>query len=183
MTFSFPLSLSHIYNTTRFKISSHVLWLWYIKGTLMQIWKSPYMIVFIQKQCYENFAFLILTIARCLPVKFVKFLKSRLFFFFFFFHISPAGISQKVKGILIWNLQHIAFIWRQRYWQIFKFALVYPSGQRAILSFADVSFTQFWKIKVSFAKNNPKISSILIVFLLCKHVLTNGNLFALRRWI
>ena len=112
MTFSFPLSLSHIYNTTRFKISSHVLWLWYIKGTLMQIWKSPYMIVFIQKQCYENFAFLILTIARCLPVKFVKFLKSRLFFFFFF-HISPAGISQKVKGILMWNLQHIAFIWRQ----------------------------------------------------------------------
>ena len=97
MTFSFPLSLSHIYNTTRFKISSHVLWLWYIKGTLMQIWKSPYMIVFIQKQCYENFAFLILTIARCLPVKFVKFLKSRLFFFFFFSHISRGHISKSKR--------------------------------------------------------------------------------------
>ena len=25
----------------------------------------------------------------------------------------------------MWNLQHIIFIWRQRYWQIFKSALVY----------------------------------------------------------
>ena len=33
-----------------------------LKGTLMQIWKSPHMFVFIQK-CYpENFAFLILGI-------------------------------------------------------------------------------------------------------------------------
>ena len=32
------------------------------KGTLMQIWKSSYMIVFIQKQYPENFAFLILRI-------------------------------------------------------------------------------------------------------------------------
>ena len=40
------------------------------------------------------------------------------------FHISHVRISQKV-GALMWNLQHIIFIWRQRYWQIFKSALVY----------------------------------------------------------
>ena len=28
-----------------------------VKGTLMQIWKSPYMLVFIYKQYSENFAF------------------------------------------------------------------------------------------------------------------------------
>ena len=31
-----------------------------IKGTLMEIWKHPYMFVFIQKQYSENFAFLFL---------------------------------------------------------------------------------------------------------------------------
>ena len=41
------------------------------------------------------------------------------------FHKSHLCISQKVKGILMWNHQHIIFIWRQRYWQIFKSALVY----------------------------------------------------------
>ena len=40
------------------------------------------------------------------------------------FHISHVRISQKVKGVLMWNLRHIIFIWRQRYWQIFKCALV-----------------------------------------------------------
>ena len=33
-----------------------------IKGTLMQIWRSPYMFVLIQKWHPENFAFLILGI-------------------------------------------------------------------------------------------------------------------------
>ena len=32
----------------------------FIKGSLMQIWKSPYMFVFIWNQYPENFAFLIL---------------------------------------------------------------------------------------------------------------------------
>ena len=41
------------------------------------------------------------------------------------FHISHVHISQKVKGDLVWNLWHIIFIWSQRYWQIFKSALVY----------------------------------------------------------
>ena len=31
-----------------------------LKGTLLQIWKSPYMFVFILKQYPENFGFLIL---------------------------------------------------------------------------------------------------------------------------
>ena len=30
-----------------------------LKGTLMQIWKSPYMFVFIQQKYPENFAFLL----------------------------------------------------------------------------------------------------------------------------
>ena len=29
------------------------------------------------------------------------------------FHISHMRISQKVKGILMWNVQQIIFIWRQ----------------------------------------------------------------------
>ena len=41
------------------------------------------------------------------------------------FHISHLRVSQKVKGILMWNLQHIIFIWRRRYWQVFIFALEY----------------------------------------------------------
>ena len=34
----------------------------FLKGTLMEIWKSPYMFVFIYKYYRENFAFLILVI-------------------------------------------------------------------------------------------------------------------------
>ena len=34
----------------------------FLKGTLMQIWKSPYVFRFIQKKYPENFAFLILGI-------------------------------------------------------------------------------------------------------------------------
>ena len=34
------------------------------------------------------------------------------------------ALSQKVKGALMWNLQHIIFIWRPRNWQIFKSVLV-----------------------------------------------------------
>ena len=40
-------------------------------------------------------------------------------------HITHVRISQKVKGVLMWNLQHIIFIWRYRYSKIFKSALVY----------------------------------------------------------
>ena len=36
------------------------------------------------------------------------------------FHIPHVHISQNVKDVLMWNLQHIIFIWRRRYRQIFK---------------------------------------------------------------
>ena len=42
----------------------------------MQIWKSPYMFVFIQRQYPENFAFLILTILVLFPREVYKFLKK-----------------------------------------------------------------------------------------------------------
>ena len=75
-------------------------------------------------------------ILKLFPVKFVNFLKISLIFNIFYclhilckqtFHLSQLRISQRVKGVLMWNLQHI-FIWRWRwrwrYWQIFKSALV-----------------------------------------------------------
>ena len=42
----------------------------------MQIWKSPYMFVFIQKQYPENFAFLILRILELFTRKVYEFLKK-----------------------------------------------------------------------------------------------------------
>ena len=46
----------------------------------MQMWKPPYVVVFIYKQYPENFAFLILRIIELFAVKFANFLKSRLIF-------------------------------------------------------------------------------------------------------
>ena len=48
----------------------------FIKGTLMQIWKAPYMFVFIQNQYPENFAILILRILKLFAREFCKFLKK-----------------------------------------------------------------------------------------------------------
>ena len=47
-----------------------------LKGTLMQIGKSPYMFVFIQKQYPENFAFLIQRILELFAREVCKFLKK-----------------------------------------------------------------------------------------------------------
>ena len=47
---------------------------WVLKGTLMQIWKSRYMFVFLQKQYSENF--LILTILELLAREVCKILKK-----------------------------------------------------------------------------------------------------------
>ena len=47
-----------------------------IKGTLMQIWKSPYMFVFISKQYAENFAFLVSKILELFTRKLCIFLKK-----------------------------------------------------------------------------------------------------------
>ena len=41
------------------------------------------------------------------------------------FHKSHMCMSQKVKGVLIWNLEHIIFISRRIQWRVFKPALVY----------------------------------------------------------
>ena len=41
------------------------------------------------------------------------------------FHTPHVHMSQKVKGVLMWNLQHIIFIWRHRYWHIFIFTCTF----------------------------------------------------------
>ena len=46
------------------------------KGTLMQIWKSAYVLVFIWKQYPENFAFLIIRIIELFTCEVCKFLKK-----------------------------------------------------------------------------------------------------------
>ena len=48
----------------------------WLKGTLMQIWKSPYMFVFIWKQYLENFAFLIPRIPELFTRGACKFFKN-----------------------------------------------------------------------------------------------------------
>ena len=47
-----------------------------IKDTLMQIWKTPYMFVFIQIQYPESFAFFILRILEFFAREVCKFLKK-----------------------------------------------------------------------------------------------------------
>ena len=59
-----------------------------------------------------------------LPVTFVNFLKSRLIFLLFCCFWIIHLISQNIKGVLMWNIRFIIFMWRRRYWQIFKSALV-----------------------------------------------------------
>ena len=44
----------------------------FVEGTLMQIWKVPYMLVFIQNQYPENFAILILRILKLFAREFFK---------------------------------------------------------------------------------------------------------------
>ena len=46
------------------------------KGSLIQIWKSPYMFVFIWKQYSENFSFVILRIMCLFTCEVCKFLKK-----------------------------------------------------------------------------------------------------------
>ena len=105
--------------------------LFYIKGILKQIWKSPTVFVFIWKQYPENFAFLILKILKLFAREVCKLLKKYanlyliLFFVHFFatFHISHVRVSQNMKGVLMRNLQHFIFMWSRRYWQILRSAL------------------------------------------------------------
>ena len=94
------------------------------KGTLMQIWKSLYISVFIWKQDPDIFAFLILRILEISAREVCKILKKwanfeHVLLFLYVckqsFHISHMRLSQKVKGVVMWNLQHIVFIGRRRY--------------------------------------------------------------------
>ena len=64
-----------------------------IRGTLMQIWKSPYMFVFIQNQYPENFAFLILTISDLIAREFLAFFSIFLNICKQTFHMSHVRIS------------------------------------------------------------------------------------------
>ena len=103
------------------------------KSTLIQIWKSSYLFVFIYQQYPENFAFLILRIIELFAREVCKFVKKQDNFYFIlsflnvckqFYHISHVHVSQNVTGVLMWNLRHIIFMWRRRVWQIFKSAVV-----------------------------------------------------------
>ena len=47
-----------------------------IKGTLMQIWRSPNMFIFAQKQYPENFAIVILRIVQLFAREGCEFLKN-----------------------------------------------------------------------------------------------------------
>ena len=54
------------------------------KGTLMQIWKSSYMFLFILKEYSENLAFLIQRILELFTREVCKFLKNKLIFNIFY---------------------------------------------------------------------------------------------------
>ena len=78
--------------------------LFYIKGTLKQIWKSPTVFVFIWKQYPKNFPFLILRILKLFAHEVCKFLKKYANFYLILIfvnlfckssHISRAPISKR----------------------------------------------------------------------------------------
>ena len=50
--------------------------IYFIKGTLMQIWKSPYIFVVIKKHYPENLAFLVLRIVELFAREVCRFLKK-----------------------------------------------------------------------------------------------------------
>ena len=89
-----------------FKKVISLLWLAF-RGTLIQIWKSLYVFVFIWKQNPKNFVLLILRTLKFIPMKFVNF-KIRLIFILFY---------------SFWMSVNKLFMWRRRHWQVFR--LVY----------------------------------------------------------
>ena len=76
------------------------------------------------------------------------------------FHISHVHISQKkIQSIIKWDLEHIIFISRGRYWQILKSALVYLYGilfLHGILHFDKFEVADFKYVK-TFLNLQPKI--------------------------
>ena len=71
------------------------------------------------------------------------------------FYKSHVRISQKVEGVLMWNLQHIIFIWRGRHCQISQSALVsltdlfLESEDDNISSYADDTTPYSWAQNIS----------------------------------
>ena len=84
------------------------------------------------------------------------------------FHISNVCISQKVKGVLMWNFQHIIFIWRRRYCQIFKSALVNIYSESIINGKTRKIFLELASLKMS--GKFPRKSFVLIKTPFCKNL-------------
>ena len=107
-------------------------------------------------------------------MNFVNFWKSRLFLNIFYcswifvnrlFTCLTCEYLKKVS-VLMWNLQKIIFIWRRRYWQIFKFALVYVE----YYSWKEQSTTDKKKVKEVFQAKKLKT---------CLKFMINSRIFRL----
>ena len=107
-------------------------------------------------------------------MNFVNFWKSRLFLNILYcswifvnrlFTCLTCEYLKKVS-VLMWNLQKIIFIWRRRYWQIFKFALVYVE----YYSWKEQSTTDKKKVKEVFQAKKLKT---------CLKFMINSRIFRL----
>ena len=107
-------------------------------------------------------------------MNFVNFWKSGLFLNIFYcswifvnrlFTCLTCEYLKKVS-VLMWNLQKIIFIWRRRYWQIFKFALVYVE----YYSWKEQSTTDKKKVKEVFQAKKLKT---------CLKFMINSRIFRL----
>ena len=95
-------------------------------------------------------------------------------------------VSQKVKGVLMQNLQYFIFKWIQRYWQIFKSALVYLKSFYIIHSkklvleslFNKVAVLKTWKfiLKKCFPGNIAKFIRTPILKNICEQLLLKKSL-------
>ena len=73
----------------------------------------------------KNFAFLIFRILELFACEIFKFLKRQPNFYLILLLLNVFKKTFHIPLIIsMWNLQHIIFMWKQRYWQIFKSALV-----------------------------------------------------------
>ena len=59
------------------------------------------------------------------------------------------SISQKIKNVLMWNFQQIIFIWKRRYCQIFKSALVNLESELIINGKTRKYFLELASLKLS----------------------------------
>ena len=80
-----------------FNITCNRIFVDNIKGTLMLIWKSPYM--FIKKQYPTNFAFWTLRILELFPREVCKILKKVGYILMLFLNVCKLRMSERVKGV------------------------------------------------------------------------------------